>query len=55
MESNKSMKQFHDNLLKMDDKLISEGMKQSLAWFKKKKKIWVKESNHEWKLRMKKK
>ena len=37
MESNKSMKQFHDNLLKMDEKLISEGMKQSLAWFKKKK------------------
>ena len=37
VETNKSMKAFYDNLNKMDDKLIAEGMKQSLTWFKKKK------------------
>ena len=36
MESNKSMKAFHDNLDAMDDRLISEGTKNSLSWFKKK-------------------
>lgn len=36
VENNKSMKAFYDNLNKMDEKLISEGVKQSLNWFKKK-------------------
>ena len=37
MEGSKSMQAFHDNLKKMDDKLIKEGMTNSLTWFKKKK------------------
>ena len=37
MENSKSMKAFHDNLQEMDEHLISEGMKNSLNWFKKKK------------------
>lgn len=36
VENNKSMKTFYDNLNKMDEKLIGEGVKQSLNWFKKK-------------------
>ena len=36
METSKSMQAFHDNLQSMDDRLISEGVKQSLNWFKKK-------------------
>ena len=36
MDTNKSMKSFHDNLEAMDERLISEGMKNSLNWFKKK-------------------
>ena len=36
VENNKSMKAFYDNINKMDEKLINEGVKQSLKWFKKK-------------------
>ncbi len=37
VENNKSMKAFYDNLEAMDDRLISEGMKNSMSWFKKPK------------------
>jgi hypothetical protein len=37
VENNKSMKAFYDNLKAMDDRLISEGMKNSLSWLGKPK------------------
>jgi len=37
MEGNKSMKTFYKNMEDMDSRLISEGMKQSMSWFKKPK------------------
>lgn len=37
MENNKSMKAFYNNMNDMDARLISEGMKNSMSWFKKPK------------------
>jgi len=36
MESNKAMKEFHDMLSAMDDKILSDGVNNCLEWFKKK-------------------
>ena len=37
MENNKSMMAFYNNMNDMDARLISEGMKNSMSWFKKPK------------------
>ncbi len=36
MESNPAMKEFHDMLVSMDNKILNDGIKNSLEWFKKK-------------------
>lgn len=36
MDVDKSLSRFHDNLKSFDEKLIDEGVKNSMAWFKKK-------------------
>lgn len=36
MDTNPAMKEFHDMLKALDEKIINDGMENSLAWFKKK-------------------
>lgn len=36
MDSNPQMKAFHDMLVKMDEKIMNDGIENSLSWFKKK-------------------
>jgi len=36
METNPQMKAFHDMLVRMDEKVMNDGIENSLAWFKKK-------------------
>ena len=36
LDSNPAMKEFHDMLSRMDDKIMNDGIENSLAWFKKK-------------------
>ena len=36
LDSNPAMKEFHDMLARMDDKIMNDGIENSLAWFKKK-------------------
>ena len=37
MEGNPQIQKFHDNLVELDEKLIEDGVENSMAWFKKKK------------------
>ena len=36
MENDKSLQKFHDNICEMDERIIDEGVKNSMAWFKQK-------------------
>merc|ERR1712010_111801 len=37
MDASPQLQKFHDNLVAMDDKLLEDGVENSMAWFKKKK------------------
>merc|ERR1712072_138999 len=37
MEENPQVKKFHDSLVELDEKLLDDGVENSMAWFKKKK------------------
>jgi hypothetical protein len=36
MENDKNLQKFHDNICEMDERIIDEGVKNSMAWFKQK-------------------
>ena len=37
MEGNSQLQKFHNSLVELDEKLIEDGVENSMAWFKKKK------------------